>query len=192
MTGGCRFHSELLSSAVAFALEHHGPQVRKIDGRTPYVAHLFGVALILQRAGCDTETVAAGLLHDVLEDTEVTYEELERSFGPRIAEIVRGVTEDKRLPWEARKKLYVETVGQAGPEVRAVCAADKINNLTSIAQEHTVRGEQVWTVFRRGREQQIGFYEATLEAIGSGWDDPLLLEYRRALEQIKQLGGGSA
>jgi (p)ppGpp synthase/HD superfamily hydrolase len=189
MADGFRFHSELLSSAVSFVLEHHGQQVRKIDGRTPYAAHLFGVALILQRAGCDTDTVAAGLLHDVLEDTEVNYEELERAFGPRIAEIVRGVTEDKRLPWEARKQLYIETVGRAGPEVRAVCAADKINNLTSIAQEHTVRGELVWDVFRRGREQQLGFYDATLEAIGAGWDDPLLHEYRRALDLVKRLRG---
>ena len=189
MNDGFEFHSELLSRAVTFVLEHHSQQVRKIDKQTPYVAHLFGVALILQRAGCDTDTVAAGLLHDVLEDTEVTYEELERFFGARIAAIVQGVTEDKRLPWEARKQLYVETVGKASGEVRAVCAADKINNLTSITLEQQVRGEQVWSVFRRGREAQIGFYEATLEAIGSGWSHPLLAEYRKALDQVKQLRG---
>jgi (p)ppGpp synthase/HD superfamily hydrolase len=189
MADGLQFHSELLSRAVSFVLEHHGQQVRKIDRQTPYVAHLVGVAFILQRAGCDTETVTAGLLHDVLEDTEVNYEELERAFGARIAGIVQAVTEDKRLPWEARKKLYIESVSQAHHDVRAVCAADKVDNLTSIVLGHATLGDQVWTVFRRGRDQQIGFYEAVLQAIGKGWDHPLKQEYARALAQVRQLRG---
>jgi (p)ppGpp synthase/HD superfamily hydrolase len=189
MESGFQFHSDLLNRAVAFALQHHGAQVRKVDGRTPYVAHLMGVAFLLLRAGYDDQTVAAGLLHDVLEDTEVEYDELERAFGARIAEIVQGVTEDKRLPWEARKQLYVRTVAAAAPEVKAVCAADKINNLCSIAAAHTDRGPAVWQVFKRGREAQLGFYDATFEAIASGWSHPLLADFRRALEQVRHLPG---
>lgn len=118
--------------AADFAARAHRRQRRKDEEATPYVNHVIEVAFLLAQAGCEAEVVAAGLLHDTIEDTGVTYEELAVEFGPRVADLVAAVTDDKSLPKQVRKEKQVEHARAASAEVGAIKTADKTSNLRSI------------------------------------------------------------
>ena len=177
--------SDLINRAAEFAAVAHSQQVRKSpEARIPYYQHPLMVGLILQRAGCDDHVVAAGILHDVLEDTATTAEEITRQFGTRIADIVVSVSErDKLLPWEVRKQRLLEGLRHAGPDARAVAAADKIHNIRSILLS-LQRGVDIWSRFRRGREVQIDRFRRLLEVLRAGWDHPLVMELERAVREL--------
>src|SRR5262245_56258465 len=100
----------LLKSALDWAAVWHGKQLRKYPGTSvPYMSHLAGVACILSRHGFDEEVVAAGALHDSVEDCGVAHGELAGRFGERVASLVVDVSEpDKSLSWEERKRHYLE------------------------------------------------------------------------------------
>jgi len=178
----------LIDTALTIAARAHREQVRK-DAREPipYIAHAAGVGMVLQRAGFDEETVAAGILHDVLEDTACTRTELIGDVGQRVAMLVDWVTEqDKSLPWEQRKTAYIERILRAPDEAKAISLADKIHNLKSIARALDA-GEDIWQRFKRGPEQKLGHYRRVIEGC-AGAQDPrvieLLTETRSALEDI--------
>jgi GTP diphosphokinase / guanosine-3',5'-bis(diphosphate) 3'-diphosphatase len=107
---------------------------RKGARAEPYVNHLVEVARLLADAtsGDDPALVAAGLLHDTLEDTCTTFEELEREFGADVAGLVQEVTDNKNLKKEERKRLQIETAGKKSPRARLIKIADKTSNLRSI------------------------------------------------------------
>jgi GTP diphosphokinase / guanosine-3',5'-bis(diphosphate) 3'-diphosphatase len=109
-------------------------QKRKGARAKPYVNHLVEVARLLADAtsGEDPALVAAGLLHDTLEDTCTTFEELERVFGAEIAGLVQEVTDNKKLEKAERKRLQIETAGKKSPRARLIKIADKTSNLRSI------------------------------------------------------------
>lgn len=124
-----------LSRALEFAARKHSTQRRKGEAGEPYVNHLAEVARLVAEAtgGKDTVAVLAALLHDAIEDTPTTREELEREFGREVADIVVEVTDDKSLPKTERKRLQVETAPHKSPRARLIKIADKTSNLRSIA-----------------------------------------------------------
>ena len=124
----------LIVNAAAFAAHKHRHQTRKNAARTPYINHPLALARILTaEAGLDdAEVIAAAILHDTIEDTETTVDELKAEFGERIASIVAEVTDDKRLPKEERKRLQVEHAPHLSREAKLVKLADKIANLRDV------------------------------------------------------------
>jgi len=123
----------LLARALDFAARRHSSQRRKGLAAEPYINHLAEVALLLASGGGEPVLVAAGLLHDTLEDTAPTPEELGREFGQEILGLVREVTDDKSQPREARKLLQIQTAGFKSPRARQIKIADKTSNLLSMA-----------------------------------------------------------
>src|SRR3954463_8418840 len=106
--------SPLTRAALDFAAREHAGQTRDIDS-IPFVTHPVEVACLLHEAGYSDEVVAAGVLHDVLEDTEVTRGELEERFGPRVAELVAAVSEDPSIEDPAERKAALRAqVAAAG------------------------------------------------------------------------------
>ena len=95
-----------IHDAIIFAAKAHEGQRRK-GTDIPYITHPFEVAQILMEAGCDETLIIAGLLHDPLEDTEVTAAEIEEQFGPEVLALVDSDSEDKSLSWEDRKKPQI-------------------------------------------------------------------------------------
>jgi (p)ppGpp synthase/HD superfamily hydrolase len=182
------FFSQLVNEAMAFAAVAHREQVRKNPKtRIPYIQHAAMVGFILQRAGFDEEVVAAGILHDVLEDTATTRTELRRRFGRRIAELVGSVSEkDKSLPWETRKALALQRLSRASEASLAIAAADKIHNIACIT-DALEGGVAIWEVFKRGREQQLARFSSFLELLQGSWTHPLVEELAEALERLKRL-----
>jgi (p)ppGpp synthase/HD superfamily hydrolase len=168
----------LLDSALTFAARAHAGQRRK-GTDIPYIVHPVGVMLTLQAAGeTDPELLAAALLHDTLEDSGVTVDELREHFGPRVAAIVFGASEpfsrDER--WETRKQHTVEHLRAAPREVQLVAAADKLHNLTSMVLEHAEQGDRLWGRFNRGRPEIAWYYRAITASLQAGGlaDHPLV------------------
>jgi guanosine-3',5'-bis(diphosphate) 3'-pyrophosphohydrolase len=162
--------------ALRLAAFGHRDQVRKGSG-IPYIEHPMAVALILDRVGFDEEVAIAGLLHDLVEDTDVTLDEVRTRFGDDVAEAVAGCTEVKRdaegvkRPWADRKRDHLEVLRSASLATRAVTLADKLHNLVSIALDLD-EGRPVWSTFNAPRTDVLAYYRAALAACGA--DDPRL------------------
>jgi GTP diphosphokinase / guanosine-3',5'-bis(diphosphate) 3'-diphosphatase len=120
--------------AARFAAEKHAQQRRKGAGAEPYVNHLIEVAHLVSTAVTehDVALVQAAFLHDTIEDTATTAEELTQSFGPDVAALVLEMTDDKSLPKQERKRLQIEHAPSISPRAQIVKLADKISNLRSI------------------------------------------------------------
>lgn len=124
----------VLLNAALFAAEKHRHQRRKDAAASPYINHPLAVAHILANEGGieDPVVLIAALLHDTIEDTATTAEELEAEFGPEVAGIVREVSDDTTLPSKERKRLQVEHAPSASPGAKLVKLADKIANLRDL------------------------------------------------------------
>jgi len=121
--------------AASFAAEKHKDQARKGSGQ-PYVNHPLEVAKLLADVGgvVDADMIIAGLLHDTVEDTDTTFDELEEKFGSRATGFVRELTDDKSLPKAERKRLQVEHAPNMTFEAKQIKIADKISNISDVAE----------------------------------------------------------
>jgi (p)ppGpp synthase/HD superfamily hydrolase len=164
----------------------HRDQKRKYPSvDVPYVSHIAGVVSILARHGFDDEVLAAGALHDVVEDCAISRDELTRLFGARVADLVHAVTEeDKSLPWEERKSRYLQCFESSPWEAQAIAIADKIDNFASIvvcAREH---GDP-WSMLKRGKAVQMQRFEAFARAVASLPPHPLCAELQESLTTLR-------
>lgn len=135
-TSGLSFtQTRKVFQALAFAAHKHRDQRRKDAGASPYINHPIALADILVNEGGITDHVVlcAAILHDTIEDTETTYEELVVAFGREIADVVAEVTDDKSLDKAERKLLQIEHAAHASPRAKLVKLADKTCNLRDIA-----------------------------------------------------------
>ena len=123
-----------LLQAIAYAADKHRDQRRKDANASPYINHPIALANVLaNEGGIDDEAVlVAAILHDTIEDTETTADELRRLFGKRITDIVLEVTDDKSLPKAERKRLQIVHAGEISQRAKLVKLADKICNLRDI------------------------------------------------------------
>jgi len=125
----------LLLRSVSFAAEKHRHQRRKDAQASPYINHPIELTTLLREAGIgDPVVLCAALLHDTIEDTDTTEEELRRHFGAEIAETVLEVTDDKRLARADRKRLQIEHAAHISDRAKLVKLADKICNLRDMAR----------------------------------------------------------
>ncbi|KAH3822020.1 guanosine-3',5'-bis(diphosphate) 3'-pyrophosphohydrolase MESH1-like [Dreissena polymorpha] len=123
-----------------FAAVKHKDQRRKDQEETPYINHPIGVAYILtEEAGVtDLHVIQGALLHDTVEDTDTSFQEIEQEFGPEVAGIVREVTDDKDLPKHARKAAQIEHAPHSSKKAKLVKLADKLYNLRDLNRQGPV------------------------------------------------------
>jgi (p)ppGpp synthase/HD superfamily hydrolase len=123
-----------ITSAAHFAAVKHADQRRKGKAGEPYINHLIEVAdlVALSLTEPDTNLIMAAFLHDVVEDTPTTNQELVERFGPDVAALVAEVTDDKSLPKAERKRLQIETAPKRSERAQSIKIADKISNLRAI------------------------------------------------------------
>lgn len=153
-----------IEEAIEVAAQAHNGQFRK-GTQTPYISHPYAVGLILMNEGCSEEVVIAGILHDTVEDTDLTLECIKKSFGQSIAEIVDGCSENKSLRWRERKTDRIEALKTASTEVCLVTCADKLHNLRTVISEYDSIGDAVWERFHGGIEAQAWYYRSVLESL---------------------------
>ncbi|MBV1713945.1 MAG: HD domain-containing protein [Desulfomicrobium sp.] len=125
---------QILVRAIAFAAEKHSSQRRKDAAESPYINHPIALVDVLANEGnvTDIETLCAAALHDTIEDTATTADELKSIFGEKITSIVLELTDDKSLPKHVRKEKQIEHAPHCSPEAKVVKIADKICNLRNI------------------------------------------------------------
>ena len=130
----------LLLKALSFAAQKHRHQRRKDRKASPYINHPIALATVLTLEGRVTDPLilAAALLHDTIEDTETSYQELRKVFGPRVAKTVLEVTDDKRLRKHTRKRMQVEHAPGLSRSAKLVKLADKICNLRDLGDHPPV------------------------------------------------------
>lgn len=164
-----------IEKAFQFALTKHAGQFRK-GTNIPYITHPFAVSMILKHHQYSDDVVAAGLLHDTLEDTETTKEELKELFGESVLELVLAASEeDKTLSWEERKKHTINGLSTKSLDQLAVIVVDKLHNLRSIQEEYNVIGDTIWERFNRGKREQSWYYMSIVNAL-----QPIMKEMRVA------------
>jgi (p)ppGpp synthase/HD superfamily hydrolase len=146
--------------AIEFAVRAHCGQYRK-GTRIPYVMHAIGVGRILIENGCDDWLVAAGILHDTVEDTATSLEDIRRSFGGEVADLIALSSEpDKTATWEDRKRHTLATLESASNDVLLLAMADKLDNIRSIRVALGREGEKVWSRFNRPKADQAWYYRS--------------------------------
>lgn len=176
---------EIIDQAIQFAAVKHAGQLRKSTA-VPYISHPFAVGMLLQQAGHEAEVVAAGILHDTLEDTSATADEVRAQFGAIVLGLVEAASEpDKSLPWEERKRHTMSLLVQRSDAELAVIIADKLHNLRSIRLDIERHGEKVWARFNRGREQQAWYYQGIVHAVKERQAQvPLIVELQQEVDLV--------
>ena len=149
----------LILKAAHFAAEKHRDQRRKDKHASPYIIHPISVALAITQIGGvdDPEILAAALLHDTLEDTETTPEELEAEFGKKVCEYVLDVTDDKILPKDERKRRQIEHAKQISKGAALIKLGDKISNVTDVINNPP----EDWDINRR--KEYLDWAEKVIE-----------------------------
>jgi guanosine-3',5'-bis(diphosphate) 3'-pyrophosphohydrolase len=139
--------TQLLIEALSFAAHKHRDQRRKDADASPYINHPIQLARVLAIEGnvTDEQVIVAAILHDTIEDTETTDEEIRQTFGAAIADIVAEVTDDKDLPKHERKQLQIDHAPHASTKAKLVKLADKICNVRDLAGSPPVG----WDLARR-------------------------------------------
>ncbi len=181
-------YSEKIHKAAEIAARSHDGLFRKHPEGIPYFSHLAIVALMLERAGYDDEVVAAGLLHDILEDTDYSEDELRKVFGERVLEIVKGVSEDKSIKdWVERKRLYREMITNGSAEAAAISCADHIHNTRSFAQTMK-EGVDIDAVFKVGVSERFRHENELIEIYNKKLgNNPLAQEFADSINDLEKL-----
>lgn len=152
-----RNESNLIRKALEFAAKAHRTQERK-GTDIPYIVHPMEAALILAQAGASDFLIAAALLHDTLEDTNTTEQELEDVFGETMVKFVRYMTKNDDLDWFENRQHSIEKLGTSSREEKMLFLADKLANLRSIAADYSEIGDHLWERFNQGCEDQKWYY----------------------------------
>ena len=182
---------DLVSKAITFAvIAHDGMRRKKSD--TPYILHPMEAAVIVGTMTDDQNLIAAAALHDVVEDADITIEEIENRFGKRVRELVESETEDKRadLPpestWRIRKEESLETLKNTDDiGVLMVWLGDKLANMRAIYRDFKVEGNAMWQRFnQKDASEQAWYYRSIVELTKALSKTSAWLEYKTLTELV--------
>jgi len=179
-------YTDRICKAIEVAAIYHENQYRKNPNRKiPYIAHPMIVGAMLSHYGYSEDVVIAGMLHDTIEDTSLSFAEIKDNFGDRVASLVKETTEpDKKTPWEVRKAKYIENISKAGEDAKAISCCDKIHNMKSILSSLEI-GSDIWGALSRGKTKQIERYSKMLEIFRISLRKEMVTEYEIVFEKIK-------
>lgn len=176
--------------ALQFAIKAHEGQVRKNEKDKPKIFHPINVGQILKEYGFDENVVAAGYLHDVVEDTKYTFNDIKKEFGKDIESLVKGASEpDKRLDWKTRKQHTIETTKKLDIRHKVVICADKISNLEDTYLLFGKTGKVDFSVFNnKDFKDHQWYYTSVLESLKENKTDeqliPMLERYDDLLQKV--------
>lgn len=183
--------TNFLDKAIAFALQAHTGTERRGKGY-PYIIHPLEALTIVATITSDQELLAAAVLHDVVEDTDCTLEQLRSEFGDRVADIVEAESDPKEDPskerasWRERKMLGLDKLTYASLDAKMVAIGDKLSNMRAIAQDYTVIGNKLWSRFHapNGMKDYAWRYRALAGALAELQGLPPYEEFVELIEKV--------
>ncbi|MFQ5606249.1 MAG: HD domain-containing protein [bacterium] len=178
----------MIFTAIEFAARAHAGQFRK-GTKIPYIIHPISVAKILIEHGCSDELAIAGVLHDTVEDTRVTLEQIKHAFGIEVAKLVASASEPNKSDlWENRKQHTLDMLKTAPREVLLLVCADKLDNIRSIAEDYRKYGDSLWSRFSRPKAKQKWYFQslATIfqQRMNGDPDAPLFEEFDHEVRKM--------
>lgn len=182
---------ELVDKAIIYATEKHSGQVRKFSG-IPYILHPMEVAAIISTMTNDEEIIAAGLLHDTIEDCDADPLEIEQIFGKHVAALVSSETEDKleqRPPeetWQQRKADSLLLLQNSkNIDVKIMWLADKLSNIRSFSREYRTKGDEMWKVLhQKDKKMQEWYYREIAKCLPELSDTAAYIEFTYLIDYI--------
>lgn len=171
----------VIFDALEYASKMHSTQRRKDNRDTPYINHPIDVARMLVTTGgiTDSDTLAAAILHDTVEDTEATAEDLAELFGSKIRDLVLECTDDKSLPKEERKRLQIVNASHKSQPAKCIKMADKISNIRDIS----LSPPAFWTIERM--QEYLNWAEKVVSGL-RGTNQPLEDLFDKTLETARR------
>lgn len=164
--------NNILSQAIIYATECHSNQVRK-GTAIPYIVHPLEAMHILLLMEADLPLLCAGVLHDVVEDTDATLEEVEKLFGKEIRDLVASHTEmRKELPWKERKTAALKDCEQGSKREQMLVLADKLANVRAMNRDYAKLSDGLWARFKEGPKEQAWYYHGGVKALKALAEEP--------------------
>ena len=182
--------TSLLDRAIIYAVRAHAGTERRGKG-FPYIVHPMEAMAIVATLTADQELLAAAALHDVVEDTALTVEDIRAEFGDRVAELVEaesdkfveGVSESDS--WRTRKQAAIDRLAEAPLEVKMVAMGDKLSNMRAIARDYAVQGDGLWELFHvKDRASHEWHYRGLADSLRALAGTPAFEEFERLIDQV--------
>ena len=182
--------THIVDHAIRFAIEAHEGVARK-GTDLPYIVHPLEALAVVATITSDQELLAAVVLHDVVEDAGISIDDIRREFGPHIADIVEGETDQEVQglshvdSWRQRKQATVDRLAKASRDVQIVALGDKLSNIRSMARNLRQQGNRLWQRFNEKDPRQHAWYYHQLTKSLSPLSDTDA--YQEFLELVKQV-----
>ncbi|MBR1473905.1 MAG: bifunctional (p)ppGpp synthetase/guanosine-3',5'-bis(diphosphate) 3'-pyrophosphohydrolase [Paludibacteraceae bacterium] len=187
----------LLDKAIVFAVQAHHNTERRGKG-FPYIVHPMEAVEIVATMTTDQELLAAAALHDTVEDTDVTVEQLRELFGERVAAIVHdesdqlngalfnaGETNDEAATWHARKQAAIDRLATASHDAKMVAMGDKLSNMRAIWRDYQIKGDELWQIFHvTDKASHEWHYRGLAKALSELSDTFAYREFVRLIDEV--------
>ena len=182
--------TDLLDRAIIFAVRAHAGTERRGKG-FPYIVHPLEAVEIVATITPDQELLAAAALHDTVEDTDVTIEQIREEFGERVASLVasesdtfeEGVSEEDS--WHSRKRAAIERLANASHDAKIVALGDKLSNMRAIARDYSVKGDDFWNIFHaKDPKDHEWHYRGLAESLRELSDTFAYKEFEQLINQV--------
>ncbi len=183
--------TSFVDKAIRFAVEAHAGTERRGKG-FPYVIHVLEAMTIVATMTSDPELLAAAALHDTVEDTELTIDQIAAHFGPRVAALVEAVTDiqlaedGKRKSWRARKQEAIDRIAASSRDAKMVALGDKLSNMRAIARDFHRKGDALWGIFHApgGRNDHEWHYRGLAESLSELSDTEAYREFLALINEV--------
>lgn len=187
------YDHDILTKAIVFATQQHHKTIRKGSEKNPipYILHPMEAAVIAATITNDPNVIAAALLHDVVEDTEVSIETIRLEFNNQIADLVADQSENKREDrkaeetWLVRKQETLDNLNQAGKKSKIVTLGDKLSNMRSIKRDYLKIGDKLWERFNQNDvKMQAWYYLSLKDALRDLNNYDAWQEYKQLVDEV--------
>jgi (p)ppGpp synthase/HD superfamily hydrolase len=184
-------YSYRIEQAIRAAAVLHHDQNRKGSMPFPYVTHLMSVAFMLQDYTDNEDIIVAALLHDTVEDTDYTLDELQEDFGGTVRELVETLSEptnqgDRRYTWKEKKMEYAKQLKKGPKDAILIAAADKAHNFRTVVEEYFDAPERFLQDFGKNLDERLEVYQTIANVINNRLEGPLLNEFNHVFESYKE------
>lgn len=182
--------TRLLDRAIVFAVQAHAGTERRGKG-FPYIVHPMEAVGIVATMTNDQELLAAAALHDTIEDTDTTIEQIKSEFGDRVAALVASESEDrkdgisKEESWHARKQAVIERLANAPLDSKIVALGDKLSNMRAIARDYATQGDDLWKLFNaKDPKEHEWHYRGLAKSLSELRDTFAYKEFKQLINQV--------